>query len=57
MKRIAVIGSGVVGESLANGFLKYGYEVMRASRDPNKLGEWKESRGAGASVGPSRGRS
>jgi len=38
---VAVLGTGVVGEVLANGFLKHGYEVMRASRDPQKLSEWK----------------
>ena len=48
MKKIAVIGSGVVGEVLANGFLKYGYDVTRASRDPEKLREWKEATGSGA---------
>ena len=34
MKRIGVLGSGQVGEVLANGFLKHGYEVMRGSREP-----------------------
>ncbi len=38
--KIAVLGSGVVGEVLANGFLKHGYDVVRASRDPDKLAEW-----------------
>lgn len=38
--KVAVLGSGVVGEVLANGFLKHGYEVMRASRDPKKLQDW-----------------
>jgi predicted dinucleotide-binding enzyme len=51
MRRIAIIGSGVVGEALANGFLKYGYEVMRASREPGKLREWVQGAGAKASVG------
>ena len=31
---IAVLGSGVVGETLANGFVNYGYRVIRGSRDP-----------------------
>jgi predicted dinucleotide-binding enzyme len=39
--KVSVLGSGVVGETLANGFLKHGYEVMRSSRDPSKLSEWK----------------
>ena len=45
MKQVAVVGSGVVGETLANGFLKHGYEVMRASRNPAQLREWKETAG------------
>lgn len=50
-KKIAVLGSGVVGKTLADGFLKFGYEVMRASRETDKLAEWKAGAGAGASVG------
>ncbi len=42
-KAVAIIGSGVVGETLANGFLKYGFKVCRASRDPSKLSEWLSS--------------
>jgi predicted dinucleotide-binding enzyme len=34
MTKVAVIGSGQVGEVLADGFVKHGYEVMRASREP-----------------------
>lgn len=49
--KIAVLGSGIVGETLANGFLKHGYEVLRASREPEKLMEWKKSAGANASIG------
>jgi predicted dinucleotide-binding enzyme len=49
--RIGVIGSGVVGETLANGFLKHGHEVMRGSRDPAKLEGWRASAGARARVG------
>lgn len=51
MKKIGVLGSGVVGEVLANGFLKHGYEVMRGSREPSKLAEWKEKAGPKASIG------
>jgi 8-hydroxy-5-deazaflavin:NADPH oxidoreductase len=49
--KVAVLGSGVVGEALANGFLKYGYEVMRGSRAPDKLGDWKKVAGAKAKIG------
>ncbi|MGE0712895.1 MAG: NADPH-dependent F420 reductase [Planctomycetota bacterium] len=49
--KVGVIGSGQVGETLANGFLKHGHEVMRGSRDPGKLAAWVEGAGAKASVG------
>jgi predicted dinucleotide-binding enzyme len=51
MKNIAVLGSGVVGETLANGFLKHGYHVMRGTREPAKLANWKAGAGKMASVG------
>jgi predicted dinucleotide-binding enzyme len=41
MKKIGIIGSGVVGKTLASGFLKHGYEVTIGTRDLNKLSEWK----------------
>ena len=51
MKKVAVLGSGQVGEALANGFLKHGYAVMRATRDPEKLEAWKSGAKGEASVG------
>ena len=51
MKKIAVLGSGAVGETLANGFLKHGYAVMRASREPAKLEAWKKGAAGEASIG------
>ena len=51
MKKIAVLGSGTVGEVLANGLLKYGYEVMRGTREVGKLAEWHAQAGSSASVG------
>jgi 8-hydroxy-5-deazaflavin:NADPH oxidoreductase len=51
MKTIAVLGSGNVGETLANGFLKHGHEVMRGSRDPKKLAAWQVAAGAKAKTG------
>jgi predicted dinucleotide-binding enzyme len=51
MKKIAILGSGTVGEVLANGFLKHGYAAMRASRDPSKLQAWKTSAKGEASIG------
>ena len=51
MQKVAVIGSGTVGQILADGFLKHGYEVMRGTREPSKLASWKSGAGAKASVG------
>lgn len=51
MSKVSVIGSGQVGQVLADGFLKHGYEVMRGSRDPSKLDEWKKGAGAKALAG------
>src|SRR5215470_7745551 len=51
MSNISVLGSGQVGQALADGFLKHGHEVMRASREPQKLEEWKTRAGAKAQVG------
>lgn len=35
-KKIGILGSGVVGRALADGFVKHGYEVMLGTRDPAK---------------------
>lgn len=49
--KVGVLGSGQVGQVLADGFLKHGFEVMRGSRDAAKLEEWKKGAGAKASTG------
>jgi len=54
MQKIGIIGSGVVAQSLGNGFLKHGYEVMLSSHDQSKLGEWKQKGGDYAHVGSFR---
>lgn len=51
MKKIAILGSGQVGDVLANGFLKHGYAVMRGTREPAKLDKWKADAKGEASVG------
>ncbi len=51
MSKIAVLGSGTVGQTLADGFLKKGHDVMRASRDPGKLADWKAGAGPHAQTG------
>lgn len=50
-QQIGVIGSGIVGQTLANGFLRLGRTVMRGSRDPAKLAGWKEQQGPQAQIG------
>jgi hypothetical protein len=49
--RVGVIGSGSVGRALSDGFLKHGHSVMRASRDPAKLEDWRSAAGERASTG------
>jgi predicted dinucleotide-binding enzyme len=52
MAKVGVLGSGQVGQVLADGFLGLGDEVMRGSRSPEKLASWKASAaGAKASTG------
>ncbi len=51
MKHIAILGSGVVGDTLANGFLKHGYTVTRGTREPAKLAAWHAGAGERAHVG------
>ena len=50
-KKIGILGSGVVGQALASGFVKHGYEVMIGTRDQNKLREWKAKLGNKVSIG------
>jgi predicted dinucleotide-binding enzyme len=45
MTRIGILGSAVVGRTLAAGFKKHGYEVRIGSRAPSKLAEFASSLG------------
>jgi predicted dinucleotide-binding enzyme len=49
--RIGVLGSGVVGQVLSDGFLKKGHEVTRGSREPAKLQGWAAAAGPKAHAG------
>ena len=49
--KVGVIGSGQVGQVLANGFLKHGHSVMRGTRDASKLEAWAAGAGERGSVG------
>jgi predicted dinucleotide-binding enzyme len=51
MTKVAILGSGQVGDILAKGFLDDGDEVMRGSRDPGKLAAWQQAAGDRASAG------
>ena len=51
MKKVAVLGSGQVGETLGNGFLQHGFAVMRASREAAKLESWKKAAKGDAQIG------
>jgi predicted dinucleotide-binding enzyme len=51
MKKIGIIGSGVVAQTLGSGFLKHGYKVMLGTSDKSKLAEWQKSTGYDALSG------
>src|SRR5258708_37021231 len=34
--KVAILGSGIVGQTLGGGFLKHGHQVMMGTRDPKK---------------------
>ena len=42
MKKVGILGSGVVAKVLAAGFIKHGYEVMIGTRDVSKLSDWQK---------------
>ncbi len=49
--KIGILGSGVVGQALANGFIKHGYDVMIGTNDKNKHAELKDNTGGKAKIG------
>ena len=49
--KIGILGSGDVAKTLANGFIKHGYQVMMGTSNPTKLDEWKSNAGTNGSVG------
>jgi predicted dinucleotide-binding enzyme len=50
-QKIGIIGSGVVGQALANGFVKHGYDVLIGTNHPAKHAELREKTGGKAKVG------
>lgn len=51
MRKIGIIGSGQVAQTLGDGFLKLQYEVMLGSRFSHKITPWKEKAGAHGHIG------
>jgi len=51
MKKIGIIGSGIVAQTLSAGFLKNGYQVMLGTRDTSKLDKWQKDAGTNGLVG------
>jgi predicted dinucleotide-binding enzyme len=47
--KVGIIGSGVVGQTLAAGFLKHDHQVEIGTRDPAKLKDWS-AKNPGAAV-------
>ena len=45
MKNVGILGSGIVGQTLGSGLIKYGYDVMIGTRDVSKLGDWQSKSG------------
>ncbi len=51
MKKIGIIGSGIVAQTLGSGFVKHGYQVMLGTRDKSKLAGWQKGSGVNAQIG------
>jgi hypothetical protein len=50
-KKVGIIGSGIVGQVLANGFVRHGYDVMIGTNTPAKHEELARKTGGKAKVG------
>jgi 8-hydroxy-5-deazaflavin:NADPH oxidoreductase len=53
--RVAVLGSGQVGQVLADAFVETGHQVIRGSRDPKKLEAWPAAASGRAGVSTFQG--
>jgi predicted dinucleotide-binding enzyme len=51
LKKIGILGSGTVAQTLADGFLKYGYSVKLGTSKPEKLNEFIKKSESDVSVG------
>jgi predicted dinucleotide-binding enzyme len=50
-KTVGIIGSGIVGQVLANGFIRHGYDVMIGTNNATKHEELKEKTNGKAKIG------
>jgi predicted dinucleotide-binding enzyme len=50
-KKIGILGSGIVAQTLGSGFASHEYQVMLGTRSPDKLKEWKTNVGHNAHIG------
>jgi predicted dinucleotide-binding enzyme len=41
--KVGILGSGDVGKSLTNGFLRHGHEVTVGTRDPKSIADWPKT--------------
>jgi predicted dinucleotide-binding enzyme len=51
LSKIGVLGSGMVGQVLAAGFVRHGYQATIGTRSPEKLAPWLAGAGKGVRVG------
>ena len=51
MKKIGILGSGIVAKTLGDGFLQNGYSVMLGTRDASKLTDWQAEKGGKVEIG------
>lgn len=56
MQRVGILGSAIVGQTLAQGFKAHGYEVRIGSRTPAKLASFTQSSGVPAGTFEAVGR-
>ncbi len=49
--KVGILGSGIVGQTLGSGFIKYGHQVKIGTSNPNKLNDWIKNSSTNASVG------
>ena len=49
--KVGIVGSGIVGQTLANGFIKHGYDVMVGTNTPAKREELSAKTQGKAKIG------